>query len=422
MDSQNTTMQELAASLKKTKDDIDSLYKKLGTAVLRSEAAKGEEAPQAAADWKRLMQEREEAASSVLAIKDNLKRAQDIGKTGKELAKSLADAKKRARGAGARFASSFWDEYSADRFPSFAPVYEAARAEKEACEELEERQRSVGDGIEEGRTLSKMMAHFRGAGLSAQLYYKKSRFEQAAGAAMEALATDGGAFRLAEELRAAEGLQIPESFAPFSEAASEISSILLHIKSADAERQAVSEALRGQGAAENPSKRLDVLRATIKEKDAAIDNICRARGVDYAGTFFDDKGAPLPGAGDAGADEFGQQLLEFSRLAARRADIEKRIDVLQTEAKIRQLDKAIAGHGAEIDSLNKKIDSMKARVESLEKTIGDISSEKAGLQSYLEKIKGECGGEASPADEGPLEQGADGQAAEDAEIVETSEN
>ena len=184
MDSQNTKMQDLNASLKKTKEEIGSLYKKLGAAVLRGEAAKldtAAEAPQDVSDWQRLMQEREEAASAVLAIKDNLKRAQDISRTEKELAKLLADAKRKARGAGAHFASSFWNEYSAERFPSFAPVYDAAKAEREACEELEERQRSVGDGIEEGKRLSRMMAQFRGAGLSAQLYYRKTRFEQAAG-------------------------------------------------------------------------------------------------------------------------------------------------------------------------------------------------------------------------------------------------
>ena len=419
MDSQNATMQELTASLKKTKDDIDALYKKLGSAVLRGEAAKSasspQDAPQAVSDWQRLMQEREEAASSVLAIKDNLKRAQDLGKAEKELAKSLADAKKKARAAGARFASDFWDDYSADRFPSFAPVYEAALAEREACEELEERQRSVSDGVEEGRALSKMMAHFRGAGLSAQLYYKRSRFEQAAGAAMENLAVEGGAARLDEELRAAEGLQIPESLVPFTEAAGDILSLLQRMKVSADQKQSVNDALKANGAGENPSKRLDALRDAIKEKDAAIDNICRARGVEYAALFFDEKGAPLPDGKPANEDEFAQLLVDVPRLEARRADLERRIDVLQTQAKIRQLDKTMAGHGAEIDSLNKKIGGMKARVESLEKAIADISAEKAGLQSYLEKISE--GGEAESSPHGTA-----GQAAEDAEIIAESEN
>ena len=415
MDTKNTTMQGLSASLKKTKDDIEVLYKKLGSAVLRSDSARfassPQDAPQPVSDWKRLMQEREEAAAAVLAIKDNLKRSQDVGKTEKELAKSLADAKKKARVAGARFAADFWDVYSSDRFPSFAPVYEAAQAERQACEELEERQRAVGEGAEQGKALSKLKAQFRGAGLSAQLYYKRSRFEQAAGAAMEALAVDGGADRLAEELRAAE--QSPESFAPFSDAAGEVLSIAQRVANAASERQSVAESLNALGAAENPSKRLDALRATIKEKDAAIDNISRAHGFDYAALFFDENGEPLADAGDAGSDEFGQQLLEIPRLIKERADIERRIDVLQTETKIRQLDKTIAGHSAEIDSLNKKIDSMKARVESLEKTIGDISSQKAGLQTYLEKINAAGAAEASA-------QGG-GQAAEDAEIAEKSE-
>ena len=428
------TMQDLTAALKSAGSDIDSLYSKIGAGLLRREEEDYKDSPQDApaglADWKKLMREREEAASSVLAIKDSLKRAQELGKAEKDIAKSLAEAKKKMRAAALAFARAFWDEYSPERFPSFAPVYEAASAEKQACQEIEARQRSVSDGIEEGKRLSKMMAHFRGAGLSAQLYYRKTRFEQAVAAAMESLAADGGAARLGEELRAADSGRLSESFAPFNEAAGVFLSVSRRMKSSSDEKQAVNETLEMHGAAENPSKRLDALRAAIKEKDAAIDNICRAKGKDHVALFFDDKGAPFPGAGNAASDEFKQQLLEFSRLAAWRSRLERRIDILQTEAKIRQLDKTMAGHSSEIDSLKKRIESMAARVESLEKAIGDISSEKAGLQSYIEKIKAEEGDEGeAPAlsTQGGGEAAAEwretgGQAPEDAEIVETSEN
>ncbi len=396
MNSQNTTIQDLTASLKKAKDDLDSLYRKIGSGALRREEAEYRDSPQDApesfSDWKKLMREREEAASSVFAIKDNLKRAQELGKTEKDIAKSLADAKKKMRSAGARFVSAFWGEYNPDRFPSFAPVYDAAKAEKEACEEIEEKQRSLSGGVEEGKRLSKMMAQFKGAGLSAQLYYRKNRFEQNAADAMEALAADGGAGRLAEELRSADSAQLLETFEPFSEAANTFLSVSNRMKSSDSERQAVNGVLEAHGASENPSKRLDDLRAAIKEKDAAIDNICRARGKDYAALFFDAEGKPLSGAKDAASNEFGAELLEIAELVAQSAKIEQRIEVLNTKAKIKQLDKTIAGYNAEIDSLKKRIETMTGRIESLEKTIGDISSEKAGLQSYLEKISAQDGG------------------------------
>lgn len=390
MNLQNSQMQSLAASLKEARADLDSLYIKLGSKILQGEETKtanGElDETISLADWKKLMQEREAAAASVITIEDSLNRFHALKKTEKHLSRSLADAKKKMRSAGLRFIAAFWDEYDPEQFPSFEPVYNACKLERQACLDLEERQRSVRDGVEAGKPLSKMMAQFRSAGISAQLYYRKTRFEQSAGDALETLAVSSGASNLEEELKAAEIGQHCENFKPFMDAAREFLSVLERIKKCDCEKQSVNAALDVEGALESPSRRLDALRHDIKEKDAAIDNICRARGMDYATLFFDETGKPIEESEDAASNEFSDELLEIARLLSEVEKIERQIEILKTEIKIKNLDKSIAVHNAEIDSINKKIDSMKARVESIEKAIGDIYSEKAGLRSYLEKI------------------------------------
>lgn len=396
MDLSNTTLQNLILSRKKAQEDAENLYRNLGSRIFQAEDAKYKDAssdlPESYAGWKTLMRGREEAASLVFSIKDNLKRVQELGKADKDLSKSLAEAKKKLRAAGVHCAVVLWPQYTPERFPSFAPVFAAAEEEKKECGKLEERQRAVNEGLEAGKPLGRMMAQFRGAGIAAQLYYRRSRFEQCAGEAMEALVSAGAVGKLGQEIAASGTEELAQAFTPFSEAAQTVQSFAGRLEKSEAERRSVSDALEAGGAGENPARRLDELRAQIKEKDAALDNLCRARGMDHCALFFDAAGNPLPGAPDMESDAHGTLLAGAASLLAEIHSLDHKIDVTQTELKIAALEKTIARYGEEIDDLRRKTESLQEQIAKRESAIGDAASEKAGLETYLEKITAEAGG------------------------------
>lgn len=393
MDIQNTTIHNLSISLKQKKEELDSLYKKLGERIFQDEDANYKDsydgASESYSEWKKLMKERETAASAVFEIKDGVKRLQELGKVEKDMEKSLSDGKKKLRAAGIRAATALWKEYSPEAFPSFTPVFTAAKAEKLECEKLEEKQRSINEGKEAGKTLGRMMAQFRGAGVSAQLYYRRNRFEQCVADAVEALVTSGGADKLIDEVSAFSSETLTEAFGPFEEAVKNVSSLIERLKKAGTEREAAQANLASFNAAENSSKRLEELRNLVKEKDTALDNICRAQGQDHYSLFFDDYGQPVPEAPDMEADRYSVHLSGIAAGCAGIRDLERKIDVLQTEQKISALDKNIKRYNDEIEASRQKIANLNSQIEKMEKNIGDASAEKAGLETYLETISGQ---------------------------------
>lgn len=402
MDIQNTTIHNLSFSLNQKKEDLDSLYKKLGARIFQDEeaayAASGADVPEGFSEWKAAMKEREAAASTVFEIKDKLKRLQDLAKVSKDLEKSLSEEKKKLRAAGVRAASALWAGQSLEKFPAFDPVVAATKAEKAECEKLEEKQRSITNGVEAGKTLGRMMAQFRGAGVSAQLYYRRNKFEQAAADAMEALVAAGGAEKLADEVAAAGSSELSEAFAPFMEAVKSVSSLSERVKKTDDEKASAENNLAAFGAAEKASRRLEELHAAIKEKDAVLDNMCSARARDYCAPFFDKTGGPSPGSRDMASDPYSALLFGISAALSEVAELERKIEVVQTEIQVSALDKSIKKYNDEIDDSRRKIEELNARIEKLEKNIGDASVEKAGLETYLGTLSGNGGGEPSGAD------------------------
>lgn len=403
MDIQNTTIHNLSISLKEKREELDSLYSKLGARIFQDEDASFKDSPDGApesySEWKNLMKERETAASAVFEIKDGLKRLQDFGKVEKDLEKSLSEEKKKLRSSGVRAAASLWKEYTPERFPAFTPVFTAAKAEKLECEKLEEKQNSINEGKEAGKPLGRMMAHFRGAGVSAQLYYRRSRFEQSLADSVEALVTAGGAEDLVGEVASYSSPVLDEVFAPFEASIKAVSSLTERMKKVSAEKKSVEENLASLGVGENSSKRLDELRVLVKDRDTAVDNMCRARGFDYCSVFFDAGGNPMPEARDMESDRYNVHLSGIKAALADIADLERKIDVLQTEMKISSLDKNIKKYNDEIEAAKNKIENLTAQIEHLEKSISDASAEKAGLETYLGTISGREGQTAGNAGE-----------------------
>lgn len=387
MDAQRKSIQTLTVNLDDKREELSSLYRQFGAKLLNDTADRDRSVPGLEADrvdaWRTYMGSRELDTQTVLDIKSALARMAELNQFKKELESTRTEI---SRGKDSRLEElgrALLDAEGDTLSESFGPGWQAALDAARSLEEVLERQRSTREELESAGFFAKMKAQFRLAGIETDLRQRREKCAK--------LLREGGARILASEEAARRigqgefGTEAERLLEAAQEAADRDSELSSREKSLEADMNSVKSALTDAGALENPQRRMDELRAKIRDTDRRIDSHASLVAREYVDSFYDDEGRSRIGYApdapeSAGLGVYARQLEQAASLRAEIASIRVKIEILETAIRMEALDRNISQWQRMVKDYEQRIKKYQELIASAERDIREAEQEREGLR------------------------------------------
>lgn len=394
MDLQRKTIQGLTGSLDEKREALVSFSRQFGERLLEDSAnpsvlggAVSEEKTNA---WQKLIAIRESDTATVLSIRENVTRKNELQQFKKELDKTLLQTRESCNSILLQFGYELFDNYTKDLEGFFADTYEKAAVVRNELLTLEQQKEDYKIELEKSGFLGKIFSQFKMSGLTSSIRQHKEE--------LDAIILKGVTARMENDsfIEYFSGEEAKQEFiGTFTEAKNnldKLEDILKRSDSLSADLLAVDEALRSFGADENPNRRMEELRTKIRETDRKIDSLSSQVAKEYCDKFLDDEGSSLlGGTGDGHSfSDMGTYAHQLEQVALFRHEISvirRKIDILETEIKIVALDKSISSYNKLTSDYERKIIHYKEMISELKQSSKEATEDRDRLLGLKETLE-----------------------------------
>lgn len=388
MDAQRKKIQNLTELLDEKRNELNDLYRRFGEKLLR-DADTSEDlgmllGRERVDSWKSLMDSRENDTRAILDIKDVLARREELRQFHQEIEKKRSHIDGDYRQVLEELGFAFYQQYTDGQTAQFAEIWEKASADGAQILKLEAKREKILDELASAGALQRMM-------LQLKLGTTDSAITQHREKMMRILAD--GAQRLVEEGSLEKCLEAGELDDQFGRIMQSIRDTAGKQRDLDERRNSLQEekerltgSLEKQGAAENPSRRIDALHAKIRDTDHRITMLSIMAARDFCDMAMNEDGDRITEE-SALVKEQGQPLEQVASLRAEISNTRKNIEVLESELKIGTLDRTIGNIERSLSEFEKKIKQYQDQIEAMEKTREDTIRERDKLNEYRDSIR-----------------------------------
>jgi len=395
MDSQRKTIQALTQTLDEKRGELARFYRDFGERLLSDSSDPAEGAGYVSADhavqYRELGAARERDASIILDIQAAVERMQELARFRREIDRNVASASSRHDELLADLGKRFYGLYTDEDAAFFSDAYDRATEAGNALVRLEEKEAKLRAELAESGLLGKLVAQIRIAALSANVRLQRERVASAFREGGKAV-IDAGVL----DSRRADGSLDP-SIVPL---AADIDASLERVRafreraeSVDADIARARESLAAAGSGDSTQRRIDELRARVRDSDRRIESLAALAAREYADKFLDESGRSiLGGSGDGHSfSDMGRYAHELEQVSAMRAGIAEnrlRIEVLEADLRIDAIDRDIAARRREAEDADSKAERLRQAAEAARKAAEAAAAERETLVARKEELMG----------------------------------
>lgn len=388
MDAQRKKIQNLTELLDEKRNELNDLYRRFGEKLLKDADGSDDLAVllgrERVDSWKSLMDSRENDTRAILDIKDVLARKEELRQFHQEIEKKRSNIDGDYRSVLEELGYACYQRYTDGQSAQFAEIWEKASVDGTQLVKLEAKREKILDDLSSAGALQRMMLQLKLATTDSAITQHREKM-------MRILAD--GAQRLVDEGSLEKRLDAGELDEQFGRIMQTIRDTTGKRRDLDERRNTLQEekerlkgALEKQGAAENPSRRIDALHAKIRDTDRRITMLSVMAARDFCDMAMNEEGEQTRGE-DILAVTQNQPLEQVASLRSGIANTRKNIEILESELKIAALDRTLGNIDRSVSEFGKKIRQYQDQIEAMEKTREETILERNKLNDYRDSIR-----------------------------------
>lgn len=388
MDAQRKKIQNLTELLDEKRNELNDLYRRFGEKLLK-DADKSEDLAvrlgrERVDSWKSLMDSRENDTRAILDIKDVLARKEELRQFHQEIDKKRSHVDGDYRSVLEELGYACYQRYTDGQSAQFAEIWEKASADGAVLVKLETKREKILDDLSSAGALQRMMLQLKLSTTDSSIAQHREKMMRILADGAQRLVDEGS---LEKRLEAGE---LDEQFERIMQTIRETTGKRRDLEerknSLQEEKERLTVSLEKQGAAENPSRRMDALHTKIRDTDRRITMLSIMAARDFCDMFINEEGEQTRKE-EALAKEQGQPVEQVASLRAEIMNTRKNIEILESELKIAALDRTLGNIDRSVSEFEKKIQQYRDQKEAMETTREETLHERNKLNDYRDSIR-----------------------------------
>ena len=394
MDSPRKTIQSLTTSLDEKRSELSAMYHQFGdklfTDISDPAVLDGAVSEERCNSWRSLMSSRETDTKTILDIKDALNRKRELTQFRKELSANNQEENTDYRARVTELGRTFCDQYSEKDLTGFSDLNEKISVEDKALQELKQKQNAIRQEQAQNGFFKKIVSQVKQTGLPSQIRQREVRITQLFADCGELILKDEKLVRRIENGELND--ELTKAYHSVHTLTLRFEDIKKRIETIDTDLEIVKGILTDCEAVENSQRRLDELRARIRDTDKHIDSLTILTAREYSNKFLDEDGNSLLESTGQKTDfsklgQYAAQLEKISGLRAEISTIRRNIEILETSLKIETIERNIQAYTRTLEDYEHKILHYQELNETLKKNISDANDERQRLVERKEEIE-----------------------------------